>query len=164
MVSELNRILKKYDIITTERIRHFLAQCMQETNKGLWLREGEYLLDNPYNYTQQQYEDYYNNTKYKYKYRGAGFIQITWEYGYQAFATFMIKQTFPNLDITWKYPNNTGADKIEELYEEAIINAELNQCNIDKYKKLSQMGLIMLQKNLLGKLLDMIGQQKILII
>jgi len=55
-LSELNRFLLKYDITTPERLRHFFAQCMKETNKGLLLREGDHL-----GYTQQQLENYYNS-------------------------------------------------------------------------------------------------------
>jgi len=83
LVNELNRILNKYDITTTERIRHFLAQCMQETNRGAWLTEGDHV-----NWeSQAAYVNYYDTKtkyKYKYKYRGSGFIQLTWDYGYQA--------------------------------------------------------------------------------
>jgi len=140
MIDELNRVLTKYEINTTERVRHFLAQCMKETNRGAWLREGEYLL-NRQDYTQEDYENYFNqNTRYGYLYRGSGYIQITWKYGYQAFATFMIRQAHPNLGIEWRSPNNTDADRINGLYEVAVQTSERNGLNIEKYKQIVSRG------------------------
>lgn len=136
MVAELNRILCKYDITSTERIRHFLAQCMKETNKGNWLREGEYRQWN----SQQEYEDYFNNnTKYKYLYRGAGYIQMTWDYSYLAFATFMIKQESGISEIVWKSPANE-AEGFEERYKAAVEKAEAAGMNVDIFKRIVSEG------------------------
>ena len=136
MVAELNRVLCKYDITTTERIRHFLAQCMKETNKGSWLREGEYKQWN----SQQEYEDYFNNnTKYKYLYRGAGYIQMTWDYSYLAFATYMIKQESGISEIVWKSPANE-AEGFEERYKIAVEKAEAAGMNVDSFKKIVSEG------------------------
>jgi len=132
LVNELNRVLNKYDITTTERIRHFLAQCMQETNRGAWLTEGDHV-----NWeSQAAYVNYYDTkTKYKYKYRGSGFIQLTWDYGYQAFATYMIKQDFSNLEVVWKSPNKTDTGFLER-YKDAVKKAEDKGYNIDRYKNI----------------------------
>ncbi len=132
MVAELNRILSKYDITTTERIRHFLAQCMKETNRGSCLRERGYV-----NWeSQEAYENEMNNTtKYGYLYRGSGYIQLTWDYSYLAFATYMIKEECGIADIDWKSPANTGTG-FEERYLDAVKKAEAAGMNIDAFKKI----------------------------
>ena len=81
MVWDLNKTLEKYDITTTDRIRHFISQCMQETNKGLWLAEEDF-----------GDETYFDRQPYGRKYRGAGYIHLTWEYNYEAFANYMQDQ------------------------------------------------------------------------
>ena len=57
-------------------ISHFLAQCAYESNFGKWL-------------TEIGSENYFSDRAYGYKYRGAGYIQLTWDYNYQAFANYM---------------------------------------------------------------------------
>lgn len=131
MVAELNRILSKYDITTTERIRHFLAQCMQETNRGACLREGAYQSWA----SQEAYEKEYNAKAYGYLYRGSGYIQLTWDYSYLAFATYMIKEECGIADIDWKSPANTGTG-FEERYLDAVKKAEAAGMNIDAFKKI----------------------------
>ena len=73
---KLANTLESNNIITTEQISAFLAQCAYETNYGLWL-------------TEIGSESYFENTAYGYKYRGAGYIQITWDYNYKDFANAM---------------------------------------------------------------------------
>lgn len=68
--------LNKYGIDTVEEKAHFFAQCAYETNRGMWLTElgdSNYFADKPYGM----------------KYRGAGYIQLTWDYNYKAFAEAM---------------------------------------------------------------------------
>ncbi len=135
-VVQLNETLNKYNINTTERIRHFLAQCMKETGRGACRTEGDYI----HWASLAAYQSYYdNNTKYGYKYRGAGYIQITWDYAYLAFATYLIKKECPNLGIDWKSPANTNLG-FKERYEAAVEKAENAQINIAMYKKIVDEG------------------------
>lgn len=134
LVFELNRVLEKYDITTTERIRHFLAQCMKETNKGMWLREG----DNT-GWSQEKLEEFYNNASYGYKYRGAGYIHMTWESAYLSFATYMIQQEYPEFNIEWNPPYYTDRG-FQERYEDAVEKAESAGYNVESYKKIVDEG------------------------
>lgn len=77
-MADINRTLKKFEITTTERIRHFLAQCFVETGKNN--NKDEYLE---------------KGTKFD---RGGGAIQMTNGYEYQAFATYKILEKYPFLD------------------------------------------------------------------
>ena len=81
MVFELNLTLKIYDITSTERISHFLAQCAIESGWGANLIEAGYL-------SSKNQMAYLEKQKY-YPYYGAGYIQLTWEYNYSAFAKAM---------------------------------------------------------------------------
>ncbi|MBQ8180413.1 MAG: hypothetical protein IJ010_00335 [Ruminococcus sp.] len=74
-VSELNQVLNKYEINTTERIAHFIGQCSIESRCGSWL-------------TERGSEEYLKTMDY-YPYYGAGYIQLTWDYNYRAFAQAM---------------------------------------------------------------------------
>ena len=73
---ECYQALMAYEIDTPEEKAHFFAQCAVETNYGMWLTE---LGD----------EEYFSKTDYGYKYRGAGYIQMTWDFNYEAFAIEM---------------------------------------------------------------------------
>ena len=70
---ELNMTLLTYDITTSETISHFLAQCAAETSFGLYL-------------TELGSDAYFNRNGYGTKYRGAGYIQVTWDYNYLSFS------------------------------------------------------------------------------
>jgi RHS repeat-associated protein len=141
MISELNRIQIKYEILSIERVRHFLAQCMHETNKGAWLREGEYLLkSNGGNLAQDEYENMFNKKSYKYKYRGGGYIQTTWDYNYQSFATFMISQAHPELNLEVKYARNTDRETLRILYEAAVNAATKSGYDIKTYTDIVDKG------------------------
>lgn len=72
-IYEINLVLMNNQIDTGDLISHFLAQCAYESNYGKWLTE---LGD----------ESYFANSAYGYKYRGAGYIHITWDYNYEAFS------------------------------------------------------------------------------
>ena len=75
-LDELNRTLIQNNILTSMEISHFLAQCAYESNFGKWL-------------TEIGSENYFSDRAYGYKYRGAGYIQLTWDYNYQAFSNYM---------------------------------------------------------------------------
>jgi len=127
MVSSLNTVLHKYDITTIERIRHFMTQCMHETNKGLWLTEKSFQTTIPE-------EDWFNENKnYGYLYRGAGYIHLTRKWAYQAFATYMIREAFPELNIQWRSPSNTDAETLEMLFNDAVKIAQENNHDVDQY-------------------------------
>ena len=68
--------IRANNINTPEEEAHFLAQCAYETNFGLWLTELGGI-------------DYFANSEYGYKYRGAGYIHLTWDYNYRDFADAM---------------------------------------------------------------------------
>lgn len=77
-IAELNSALSQYNINTKEKVKHFLAQCMTETDKGTQLVE--------YNYKAGQgevpgvgYSPYY----------GSGCLHLTHDYEYQAFRDYM---------------------------------------------------------------------------
>ncbi len=63
-------------INTPEQEAHFLSQCAYETNLGQWL-------------TEIGSEEYFSDKAYGYKYRGAGYIQLTWDFNYASFSKAM---------------------------------------------------------------------------
>jgi len=79
MVNALNKTLFEFSITTPERIRQFLAQCFVETGQatlgGPFLTEISWVFP-----IVQSYEEWYFDTKtdYGYKYRGGGYIHLTW--------------------------------------------------------------------------------------
>lgn len=75
MVQDLNNALEKYRINTPERIRHFISQASKESGLGQWTTEGEF-----------GDTGYLDRQPYGRKYRGAGYIQVTWPENYERFA------------------------------------------------------------------------------
>lgn len=107
-VEELKDICIKYNITTVERLRHFLVQCLAETGNDKDLIENgskSYL-------EKQNYYPYY----------GAGRIQITWKYEYQAFAIHQVLENCPQLSSKIKYPNpeNNSPEIIENMYNKMV--------------------------------------------
>ena len=68
--------LEMYEIDTPEEKAHFFAQCAAETNFGMWL-------------TEIGSDSYFAGKAYGKKYRGSGYIQLTWDYNYAAFTEDM---------------------------------------------------------------------------
>ena len=109
--AKLTVTLKKNNIRTKEQKAHFLSQCAYETNYGKWL-------------TEIGSEEYFTGKPYGYKYRGAGYIQLTWDYNYRSFANYMGDDEIYNQGADyvaahyawqaagWWWSNNTMNQKI----------------------------------------------------
>ncbi|BCN29431.1 cellulose binding domain-containing protein [Anaeromicropila herbilytica] len=88
-IGQLNKALVTYDITTPERIRHFLSQCAQESEKGLYTTElgsDEYLTKH-YDQGTAGGKNVGNTQKGDGpRFRGIGYIQVTGRSNYQAMA------------------------------------------------------------------------------
>ena len=83
-LADLNRCLKKYDITTSNRIRHFIAQCSHESALGRYTEE---LGGQSHCSKYDGRKDLGNTQKGDgCKFKGAGYIQLTGRYNYQQFA------------------------------------------------------------------------------
>ena len=81
---DLNRCLKKYDITTSKRIRHFIAQCSHESALGRYTQE---LGDTSYCSRYDGRRDLGNTQPGDgCRFKGAGYIQLTGRSNYQQFA------------------------------------------------------------------------------
>ncbi|MEW4426848.1 RHS repeat-associated core domain-containing protein [Paenibacillus pabuli] len=91
MMKDLNVTLGTYDITTKERISHFLSQVMQESELGRWTTElGGRNYFSKYEPGTKLGKQLGNTEKGDgYKFRGAGYIQMTGRYNYQRFADAM---------------------------------------------------------------------------
>lgn len=129
MLKECNQALNKYEINTTERLSHFFAQCSYETGYGSAV-----------------IEDYDESRSYDLKYSGAGYIQLTHEYGYKAFATYLILEEYPELkrggEYEYKSPAHNDKEIINNLYESILQIAEEEGLteNIEIYTKIVSEG------------------------
>lgn len=65
-----------FSIRSFNRRVHFLSQCAIESEWGLYT-------------TEYGSRSYFANKPYGYKYRGGGYIQLTWDYNYQSFSDYV---------------------------------------------------------------------------
>ena len=123
-MTELNRVLREYEITTPEEISQFLAQAAVETAAGRWLTE---LGD----------EEYFQRYGYSTGTRGAGYLHLTFEYGQMAFATWMMKKNIPELGgIPYRNPTcNTREDIADAYYRTLRLAANLG-IDISSYSRI----------------------------
>lgn len=86
-INELNSCLKRFQITTKPRIRHFIAQCSHESACGKWTQE---LGGASYCSKYDGRKDLGNTQAGDgCRFKGAGYIQLTGRYNYQRFANFI---------------------------------------------------------------------------
>jgi len=93
--TDLKKTLSHFKINSVEQIRHFLAQCMFESD--YWRSTIEY--------------GHGKGKPYGKKYCGAGYIQLTWEYNYEAFSKYMKNNGMKDGKIM-----SVGADHVSKYY------------------------------------------------
>jgi predicted chitinase len=101
-ILELNRCLEEWNITNPLRIRHFLSQTAHESGGGKWKKElsDGWYLEGRTDIGNTQAGD-------GPKYKGAGYIQLTGRYNYQAFSDW--KQDDPKI-------MSIGCDHVAEVY------------------------------------------------
>lgn len=131
MLKECNQALDKYEINTTERLNHFIAQCSYESSYGSAVKE-----EGP--------KEYFKDKTYDFQYRGTGYIHMTHEYAYKAFATYLILEEYPELG-QYKNPGKNSSEIISNEYESILQNAKKPENagavqNIEMYTKIVSEG------------------------
>ena len=118
-IVELNKALKKADITTKPRIRHFLAQISHESGGGRYTKElasGE-----DYEFRDDLGNVYEGDGV---KFKGAGYIQLTGRANYQEFADYMkdpkimegvdyVSKTYPMGSASFWWYNNDMNDLVD---------------------------------------------------
>ncbi len=139
MVEDFNNMLIKYNILDINSIQHLLAQASYETG---YYGPGSSLVE-------IGSEAYFNSKPYKYKYRGTGYIQLTYAYGYQAFATYKILECYPSLksEFEYKNPKNKGAEEIRTNYNSLVGFAINNELETYEFRNIVTIGSERVAKN-----------------
>lgn len=130
-MEDINRTLKKFEITTTERIRHFLAQCFIEIGRS------------------DAYNDYVQDGSSKI-YCGAGAIQMTYKYHYMAFATYKILEKYPFLDGVHLAAAHHDMTEIEPNYYHILqdaANAGISVAALKKFTDIYDIGAKYVGKN-----------------
>lgn len=126
---DLNRVLEKYGITDVENIQHFIAQTVHETDFGrAVIEDGS--------------DSYLNGKKYGKKYSGVGYIHMTWDYGYAAFASYMILEANPDLkDVaSFKNPKRNDEETIFKAYNKLVSEANIRGYDIKQYTDIVDVG------------------------
>ncbi|MCT4687063.1 RHS repeat-associated core domain-containing protein [Vallitalea sp.] len=136
MITDLNRALVKYGITDVENIQHFIAQTCVETGYGNSIVE-------------KGSDKYLNGKKYGKKYSGVGYIQMTWDYGYAAFASYMILESNPDLKDVAKYrnPKSNNRETIFNEYNKIVSEANNRGYNISAYTDIVDVGRDYVEEN-----------------
>lgn len=123
-LAELNRVLWEYEIRQPEQISHFLAQATVETSAGQKLTEtGD--------------EAYFRQYGYTHGTRGAGYLQLTYEYGQMAFSTWMMKKYVPELaELEYKNPRDSTKEQVTQAYYQALRRAANLGLNVSDYSRI----------------------------
>jgi predicted chitinase len=129
-VDKINALFNKYQINTKKRIVAFFAECSAETGNGIRFLEAAGTKKVPLigTSTRTNINKWFDDNKlYGSKYRGAGAIQITWDYHYKDFEIWMKKEfKKTDSDITKK-----GAEYVAMSYpwEAAVFYWSKNNLN-----------------------------------
>ena len=126
-VKQLNASLDKYGLTDNKQIRYFISECYAELGGDT----GSDFLE--IGGAKKRYAPYY----------GAGNIQITFKYGYQAYATYLALEEYPELQekgVNFKNPKNNGPDAINSEYEKLIKTAKELNIDISKYTDIVDIG------------------------
>ena len=114
-VNRINALFVKYQINTKKRICAFFAECSAETTNGNRFLEAAGTDSHPFvgvatrTNLNKWFDDY---TKYGSKYRGAGAIQLTWDYHFKDFEKW-IQQEFGIVDTDI---SNKGSEYVAMNY------------------------------------------------
>ena len=125
IVAKLNLALNTYQINTKQKVRHFLAQCMQETGGGNSLTENSY---KPGIGNDQDYSPYC----------GAGLIQLTWQDAYNAYKNYkgdvkiLTPDVYATQHVAIAYPADS-AGWYWDVYKHFNDNSVLDWSQTDQY-------------------------------
>ena len=129
-INDLVLVLEKYKITSKEQICAFLAECSYESQLG-----------------EKCFEDgdskYFESHGYETKYRGAGYIHLTFDYGYKCFATYLILQKYPKLRKYGEFINPAKSKDFElmaERYSDIVTGAEELKIDISEYTAIVDVG------------------------